>query len=161
MDPTAPCQRILFVCLGNICRSPLAEGVFREHLRRARLTDHFAHDSAGTGHWHVGSPPDARAIECAKHHGIDISDLRARQLTPQDFLEFDSILGMDRENLQSLAARQPTHKRAQVRLFRDFDPKGSGEVPDPYSGGPQHFERVFEMIERTTRQLLTALRASP
>jgi protein-tyrosine phosphatase len=147
--------RVLFVCLGNICRSPLAEGAFRHALAKHpsnELRRVVRHDSAGTGPWHVGAPPDPRAIRIAKDHGVDIADLRGRQVTP--------VLAMDRHNLEELeeleALASPLHT-ARVRLFRDYDPAGRGDVPDPYRGGPEEFERVFAMIDRTATALLDAI----
>jgi protein-tyrosine phosphatase len=155
-------MRVLFVCLGNICRSPMAEGVFRHHLRAADLADAFRHDSAGTGHWHVGSPPDHRAVATCRARGVTIDDLRARQVRPADFRDFDLILAMDRDNLTDLRALAFEHAArdaaTRVELFRSFDPQGEGDVPDPYSGGREGFERVFDMVDRTTANLLATLR---
>ncbi len=141
--------RVLFVCLGNICRSPTAEGVFRSMLS---AEDAIETDSAGTGGWHIGNPPDPRAIEAAAVRGIDISDLRARQATPDDFQRFDLILAMDRSNLSDLKAMRPDGARADLRLMlRD------AEVPDPYYEGG--FGPVFTMLEDASRTLLAELRA--
>lgn len=158
-SPTPKPERIsvLFVCLGNICRSPLAEGVFRDLVDRARLSDGFRIDSAGTGSWHVGSPPDARSVQVAAQHGLTL-DCSARRVTPADFREFDHIVAMDRSNLRDLkrmAAEQGSHSR--VVLLREFDPRGGGDVPDPYYGGANGFERVFRMIDRSCRALLEDL----
>ena len=148
---------VLFVCLGNICRSPLAEGAFREHLRKAGLDGRIAHDSAGTGHWHVGEPPDPRAVATAAARGVDISDLRARQIRIRDFEEFDRILAMDRTNLADLAALAQPSQRARIALFRGFDPRGAGDVPDPYGGGQKGFDLVFDMVDRTAAALVASL----
>ncbi len=153
---------VLFVCLGNICRSPLAEGAFRERLRKAGLVDSVVHDSAGTGAWHVGEPPDRRAIATARARGVDISDLRARQVRRADFSEFDLILAMDRTNLSDLRTLAPRGgaSRARVELFRSFDPELSGgtanssDVPDPYTGEREDFELVFDMVDRTAKALI-------
>jgi protein-tyrosine phosphatase len=141
--------RVLFVCLGNICRSPTAEGVFRSMLSAG---DAIETDSAGTGGWHIGNPPDPRAIEAAAARGIDISSLRARQATPDDFHRFDLILAMDRSNLADLEVIRPKDARADLRLMlRD------AEVPDPYYEGG--FGPVFTMLEDASRTLLAELRA--
>ena len=149
--------RVLFVCLGNICRSPLAEGVFR-HLAKARgLAGAYEVDSAGTGAWHVGEPPDPRSAEVARRHGVELAGA-ARQVVADDFERFDWILAMDRANLRDLAALRGANGRAQLRLFREFDPEGGErDVPDPYYGGPGGFEKVFEMVRRTSEALLEEL----
>ncbi|WP_041375727.1 low molecular weight protein-tyrosine-phosphatase [Polymorphum gilvum] len=145
---------VLFVCLGNICRSPLAEGVFRhvagQTLPGARLTI----DSAGTGAWHVGNPPDPRSIAVARRHGIDISDLRARQVTRADFERFDLILAMDGDNLDALRRAAPHATRAEIRRFLAAPPR---DVPDPYHGGPDRFAAVYRLIEEGARDLATRL----
>lgn len=149
---------VLFVCLGNICRSPLAEGVFR-HLVAARgLDDRFEIDSAGTGAWHVGERPDARSIQVAASHGVELPGT-ARQVTRDDLERFDVILAMDRENLHALRRMGPaTGARARIHLLREFDPDGGDdEVPDPYYGGPGGFEDVYQMVRRSCRVLLGKL----
>lgn len=152
-------MRILFVCLGNICRSPLAEGVFRHHVQAAGLAHRFAIASAGTGGWHVGEPPDPRTCASALERGIDIRHQRARQLQPGDLLRHDLILAMDRSNLRDVKKLDRKAELAHVRLFRDFDPEpGDGEVPDPYYGGEEGFRLVFEIVDRTSRALLEHLR---
>lgn len=150
---------VLFVCLGNICRSPLAEGVFKELLREEGLDDNFEVDSAGTGAWHVGESPDARASVVASRHGIEL-DSRARQVTPDDLERFDWVLAMDRDNLRELKRMADGRgEGAELRLFRDFDSEGTGEdVPDPYYGGPSGFENVFQMVRRSSEGLLDHLR---
>ena len=149
---------ILFVCLGNICRSPLAEGVFRSLVEEAGQSDRFEIDSAGTGAWHVGEPPDARAAMVANQHGVTL-ECRARQVTPEDFDRFDFVVAMDRENLrvlQRMAAESGSD--AEVRLLREFDPDQAGdEVPDPYYGGASGFETVYDIVSRSCRALLRRL----
>jgi protein-tyrosine phosphatase len=130
------------VCLGNICRSPTAEAVLRAKLDAAGLGGRVVVDSAGTGDWHVGSPPDARSQRHAAQRGYDLSALRGRQVAEDDFHRFDLILAMDEDNLADLQRLAPGgHKRAEVRLFAPT------EVPDPYSGGPEGFERVLDLVE--------------
>lgn len=150
---------VLFVCLGNICRSPLAEGIFLHLLREEDLEDAFHVDSAGTGSWHVGEPADARAREVAERNGISLPS-RARQVSASDLEEFAWVVAMDRSNLEALKALQAEHGGgARLALLRDFDPDpGDGEVPDPYFGGPRGFETVYEMVLRSSRGLLEAMR---
>lgn len=149
-------QRVLFVCLGNICRSPLAEGVFRQLCERHGAPVEV--ESAGTGAYHVGEAPDRRMRQTARRHGVDIEHLRARQAVAADFDRFDLILAMDRNNLQNLKAIAPTNARATLKLFRDFDPTpGDGDVPDPYYGSGDGFEHVYTIVERTSQALLRQL----
>ncbi|MGH7577989.1 MAG: low molecular weight protein-tyrosine-phosphatase [Longimicrobiales bacterium] len=163
--PATPERRIgvLFVCLGNICRSPLAEGVFRELIRRARLAERFHIASAGTSDYHTGESPDRRTAEVAQRRGI-VLDHAAAQIRPQDLDRFDYVLAMDRQNLsriQRLAGGRP--HRARVALLRTFeDDVGAGEleVPDPYFGGPRGFEDVHDMVERACTGLLEHIRRS-
>ena len=153
--------RILFVCLGNICRSPIAEGVFRHHIVRGGLTAHIEIASAGTGDWHVGKPPDARMCATALGRGVDISGQRARTLASARDLEgWDHILVMDRQNLANTRRLAQTEdQRARIALFRDFDPEPEdGEVPDPYYGAQADFDLVYEIVDRTGRALLEHLR---
>ncbi len=146
--------RVLFVCLGNICRSPLAEGVFRQLCADAGQAVEI--DSAGTGAYHVGEAPDRRMRQVARTHGIDIDNLRGRQVSRDDFRTFDLILAMDRSNLRNLEAMAPAGSHADVRLFRSFDPTpGDGDVPDPYYAGG--FDVVYTLVERTSRALLAHL----
>lgn len=135
-------RSVLFVCLGNICRSPLAEGIFRDLLQNAGFDRDFQVDSAGTGPWHVGNPPDPRSIEIAARHGIDISGQRARKIDVSDFEVFDAVLAMDRKNLAALKALSPA-AGAEIRLLFDAPPI---DVPDPFFGGPEGFEDVFDLI---------------
>lgn len=151
--------RILFVCLGNICRSPLAEGLFRHHVEAAGLSTYFEIDSAGTGGWHVGEPPDARMSATALSRGLDIRNLRARQIRPSDLQVHNLVLAMDRENLRNIKKLAGSSDASHVKLFRHFDPEpGTGEVPDPYYGGEEGFREVFEIVDRTSRALLEHLR---
>ncbi|MGO9514353.1 MAG: low molecular weight protein-tyrosine-phosphatase [Steroidobacteraceae bacterium] len=151
-------MRILFVCLGNICRSPTAEGVLK-HLLAAeapQLTVEI--DSAGTGDYHIGKPPDARAQRAAMQRGIDLSDLRARQVVPADFAHFDLILAMDRANLQALQAMRPRGSKARLRLFMEYAQSlGCLEVPDPYCGEAGDFERVLDLVTAASRGLIANL----
>jgi protein-tyrosine phosphatase len=154
--------RILFVCMGNICRSPTAEGVMRSLVRDAGLDDRIEIDSAGTGGWHAGEPPDARATEAARRRGIELAGA-ARQIAPEDFDRFDLLVALDRENLRGLLAVAPDEEAAEkVRLLREFDPEGDGEldVPDPYYGGERGFESVLDQVQAACRGLLGELRAA-
>lgn len=144
--------RVLFVCLGNICRSPTAEGILRGLMGDANVEV----DSAGTSNWHVGGPPDTRAQATALQRGYDLSGLRARQVTAQDFHDFDLILAMDRENLADLAALRPPNARARLELFLDYAPgQPLRDVPDPYYS--HGFDSVFELLEEASRGLLADL----
>jgi protein-tyrosine phosphatase len=158
--------RVLFVCLGNICRSPTAEGVMRELVRREGLEGAIAVESAGTGAWHVGSPPDARAAEAARARGVELSGT-ARQVRAQDFEDFDYLVALDAENLRALRSLAPGEdERAKVRLLREFDPASAGgaeeagdlDVPDPYYGGADGFDEVFELVRAACAGLLEQLR---
>lgn len=147
---------VLFVCLGNICRSPLAEGVFRHLLDEEGLADRFYVDSAGTGGWHVGESPDHRSMRSAATHGVTLTG-HSRQIQPEDFHRFDYIVAMDQSNLTHLQQyREGVGGEAALYLLREFDPEGGpgAEVPDPYYGGPNGFEEVFEMVDRSSRALL-------
>lgn len=152
---------VLFVCMGNICRSPTAESVFREHAVRAGLQDQLIVESAGIGDWHVGQPPDARAIAHARRRGYDLSCLRARQVVHEDFTRFDWILAMDLRNLRALQAMRPADYTGHLGLFLELAPElGMREVPDPYFGGADGFETVLELTERASRTLLARIVAS-
>ena len=153
--------RVLFVCLGNICRSPLAEGVFRDKVEAAGLSDRIEIDSAGTGAWHAGEPPDRRMIATAKGHGVDIAQQRARQFVDTDLADYDHILAMDKSNLHDILYLDGGQDFGQrVTLFRQWDPEpGTYEVPDPYYGGPEGFEEVYRMVDRTSENLLAGLKA--
>ena len=148
---------VLFVCLGNICRSPLAEGVFRSHVNAARLENRFTIDSAGCGGWHSGELPDKRSIATAAHHGIDISDQRARQIHLDDFDRFDLILGLDRDNVRHLEAMRPEGAQASVMLYLEEALGIKKDVPDPYYGGHSHFEEVYQLCDKASAGLLKAL----
>jgi protein-tyrosine phosphatase len=151
--------RVLFVCLGNICRSPTAEGVFRARVARAGLARVIATDSAGTHDYHVGDPPDPRAKAAARRRGVDISDLRGRQVVREDFARFDYLLAMDRSNLRHLARLCPKGAESRLRLFLEFAPgAGIDEVPDPYYGGADGFEHVLDLAEAAAEGLLAHIR---
>jgi protein-tyrosine phosphatase len=154
--------RLLFVCMGNICRSPTAEGVMRALLREEGLQDVVQVDSAGTGSWHVGDPPDARATAAARARGVTLAGV-ARQVTREDFDDYDLILAADRLNLRELRALVPPDARAELHLLREFDPAADGvdlDVPDPYYGGDDGFERVLDLVEAACRGLIVHLRAA-
>jgi len=150
--------RILFVCLGNICRSPMAEGAFRHLVEERGAADGFEIDSAGTGAWHVGEPPDARAASTALLRGVDISGLSARKVTAQDFERFDYILAMDMENHMNLMRMAPAAHKRKVKLFLEYAPdQPEQEVPDPYYGGQNGFEHVLDLVESASHGLLAQL----
>ena len=144
-----PRVRLLLVCLGNICRSPMAEGILRDRIAASPLAGRVELDSAGTGDWHVDQPPDRRAIAQARSAGVDIAGLRGRQVTPGDFRRFDWLLCADRENLRDLRAMAPPGTADRARLLLDWaGVPGDGEIPDPYTGGPGHFEHVWRLLEQ-------------
>jgi protein-tyrosine phosphatase len=151
---------VLFVCLGNICRSPLAEGLFRSQVDAAGLTEHFDIDSAGTSSYHAGDPPDPRTSSVARARGVELAG-QSRQLKFADLERFDYVLVMDEEN-HSAVKRLAREKapRASIHRLREFDPESNGDldVPDPYYGGERGFENVHDMVERATRALLEHLR---
>ena len=149
--------RVLFVCMGNICRSPLAQGVFEDVLRREGLEGEVSVDSAGTGAWHVGSPPDERALSAASLRGVDISSQRARRIKPEDCRNFDYVLTMDEENYRAVAGL--CRGSAVVRPFLDFATDSpETAVPDPYYGGPDGFEHVLDLVEEASEGLLEDIR---
>lgn len=150
-------KSILFVCLGNICRSPLAEGVFRAVVSERGLVDGFTLDSAGTGGWHLGSAPDPRSMAVAAAHGIDISMQKARKIVPADFQRFDLILGMDRSNVDDLIAIAPAQTHGRIHLFLDFAAGENGDIPDPYYGGEDGFMTVYRMIRNASELLADTL----
>lgn len=152
-------HRLLFVCMGNICRSPTAEGVFRAFLSEHAPDLKIHVDSAGTHAYHSGEPPDARARRAANHRGIDLSDLRARRVADEDFEKFDLILAMDLLNLETLRDRCPTEYQGRLHLLLDFAQQASvQEVPDPYYGGLHGFERVLDLVQEASIGLLEHLR---
>ncbi|MBB3542743.1 MULTISPECIES: low molecular weight protein-tyrosine-phosphatase [unclassified Rhizobium] len=146
---------ILFVCMGNICRSPLAEGIFSHLVEEAGFAGRFEIDSAGTGSWHQGDHPDRHSITTARGHGIDISRQRARQITMEDFGHFDLILAMDQENLSELRRRHP--EAMNVHLFGDIALETGEDIPDPYYGGADDFELVYARLFTGCRKLLEGL----
>jgi len=156
-----PDAAVLFVCLGNICRSPTAEGVFRTAVERAGLAHRIKAESAGLGDWHVGSPPDRRAIQAARRRGYDLTTLRGRQIDVADFRRFGWILAMDEANMRALTAMRPPEFGGHLGLLLDFAPElGVREVPDPYYGGPDGFDRVLDLVEASTTRLLARLQAT-
>lgn len=151
--------KVLFVCMGNICRSPTAEGVFRHLVKQEGHSDWIKTDSAGTHAYHVGEQPDRRAQQTARGRGIDLSDLRARKAIENDFHEFDYILAMDDDNYQLLAEICPVGHEEKLSLFLEFSKDYSeSQVPDPYYGGDQGFEHVFDLVESASRGLLETIK---
>ncbi|WP_240741735.1 low molecular weight phosphotyrosine protein phosphatase [Deinococcus sp. KSM4-11] len=154
-----PPLRVLALCLGNICRSPLAEVLLARELEAAGVPALV--DSAGTGDWHVGHPADPRSREVARRHGLTLAG-RARQLTASDFSTQDVILGMDAQNVAEARRLAPPGARAQILLMRDFDPQApDADVPDPYYGGPDGFEEVYAMLERSARSFAAQMALRP
>ncbi|MDR9750442.1 low molecular weight protein-tyrosine-phosphatase [Pseudomonas sp. SZMC_28357] len=151
-------MRVLFVCLGNICRSPTAEGVLRHKLREAGLSEQVEVASAGTGDWHVGNPPDKRSQSAAKRRGYDLSAQRAQQVSRADFAAYDLILAMDNSNLRNLKALQPATGKAELDLFLRRYAGEVDEVPDPYYDGEHGFEHVLDLIERASDLLVIELK---
>ena len=153
-------NRILFICMGNICRSPTAEGVFRQQVEKLGLSEHFEIDSAGTGDWHVGLPPDSRAQQAARERNIDLSGLRARQVESRDLEYYDLVIAMDSDNRERLMGMAGDRHRHKVKLLLEYsDNPGDMEVPDPYYGGEHGFDLVLDLIEEACNQLLDSLRA--
>ena len=150
--------RILFVCMGNICRSPTAEGVFRHYVSEAGLAELIEIDSAGTHAYHVGEPPDKRAQQAAARRGFSLEDIRARRVAPEDFERFHHIIAMDQDNLVMLQEQAEAGQREKIRLFLEFASGPETEVPDPYYGGATGFERVLDLVEDASRGLLDMLR---
>ncbi len=152
-------KKILFVCMGNICRSPTAEAVFRHYVEQAGLGEQIHIDSAGTHDYHVGEAPDRRARQAAQQRGYDMSALRGRQVGPEDFSRFDYVLAMDRSNLANLERLRPPGAQSFLGLFLDFARShAEREVPDPYYGGADGFEYVLNMVEDAAEGLLIHLR---
>ncbi|WP_142850562.1 low molecular weight protein-tyrosine-phosphatase [Telmatospirillum sp. J64-1] len=151
--------KVLFVCTGNICRSPTAEGVFRHLVAQAGLSGRIAADSAATHDYHIGAPPDPRTCRAALERGVDLRDLRARQVSADDFLEFDMVLAMDEGHHRLLSRLCPPGFENRLAMFMDFAPHlGVSEVPDPYYGGPDGFETVLDLVEAASRGLLDHIR---
>ncbi len=150
---------VLFVCMGNICRSPTAEGAFRHLVHQQELDRHIKTDSAGTHAYHTGERPDRRAQQIALSRGLDISDLRARKVKQADFKKFHYVIAMDQANYQELAELTPEGHEDRLRLFLDFAPNlKESEIPDPYYGGPKGFEYVFDLVEEASQGLLDEIR---
>jgi protein-tyrosine phosphatase len=151
--------RVLFVCMGNICRSPTAEGVMRSAVVQAGLAERIEVDSAGTHDYHVGEAPDRRAAKAAARRGYDISGLRGRQVGDEDFIRFDLILAMDRDNLAVLMRSCPAEMQHKLQLLLSYAERfDEDEVPDPYYGGDAGFERVLDLVEDAAQGLIAALR---
>jgi protein-tyrosine phosphatase len=148
---------VLFVCMGNICRSPTAEGVFRHFVNEAGLDDQIITDSAGTHAFHIGEPPDRRAAAAAERRGISLTGIQARRVSESDFEGFDYVIAMDEDNERRLLEQAPDEHREKVRLFLSFAAVDETEVPDPYYGGAAGFERVLDLVEEASRGLLETL----
>ena len=151
---------VLFVCMGNICRSPTAEGVFRHFVGEAGLSDSIEVDSAGTHAYHTNEPADRRAQAAAERRGYSMSDIRARRVAEHDFERFDYIVAMDKDNLAMLIEQADAEHHEKIRLFLEFSTAQETEVPDPYYGGAAGFERVLDLVEEASRGLLETLRQS-
>ena len=149
---------ILMVCLGNICRSPMAEGILRLRLEEAGLGNRVRVDSAATGTSHIGHPPDERAIACAARNGVDISDQRARRLVAEDFDEFDVVLCADRTILHDARIRKPRTAHAQVELMLEWSGAGKKDVPDPYYGSQRDFDQAWKLVEKVAAGVVERVR---
>jgi protein-tyrosine phosphatase len=159
--PDAATHAVLFVCMGNICRSPTAEGVFRAAVNRRGLAERVHVDSAGTGDWHVGDPPDRRAIQAARRRGYDLTALRARQVEPADFERFGWIMAMDATNLRALQAMRPPGYAGHLGLLLELVPDCAvRDVPDPYYGGADGFETVLDLVETASAALVERIAAT-
>ena len=153
-------MKLLVVCLGNICRSPMAEGALQARLAASPLAGRVQVDSAGTGGWHAGEPPDRRAIACARGHGVDIAGQRARQLHVADFEAFDWILCADRANVRDVLRLAPAARRERVALLLEWAGiRAGGEVPDPYTGGQEDFQRVWRLVDSAAQAVVARLAA--
>ena len=153
-------MKLLVVCLGNICRSPMAEGALRARLQDSPLAGQVQVDSAGTGDWHAGEPPDRRAIACARGFGVDIGMQRARQLRTRDFQDFDWLLCADRANVRDVLQRAPAGQAGKVALLLDWaGVQPGGEVPDPYTGGPEDFRQVWRLVDSAAQAVVSRLAA--
>ncbi len=153
--------KVMFVCLGNICRSPTAHGVFAAMVKSAGLSDQIVVDSCGTSGWHIGNPPDERSVAMAAERGFDLSVLRASQIQIQDFETFDYVLAMDEQNLLDLKAIAPADYAGHLDLLLNFDSSTEiGEVPDPYYGGEEGFVLAVELIEAACEELLKHIKAA-
>lgn len=151
--------KVLFVCTGNICRSPTGEGVFRHLLKEGGLDGHISTDSCGMEGWHVGKGPDSRSIQAARSRGFDISDLRARQIAPNDYHEFDLLLAMDKGHYQRMLDQAPDGTSDKIRMFLEpvAEAVGHLDVPDPYYGAADGFEHVLDLIEAGSRAWIDQL----
>lgn len=149
-------MKVLFVCLGNICRSPLAEAIFNDKIVKLGLQNSFFADSCGTSNYNIGDWPDPRTIRSASKHSIPINHF-ARQLTTNDLEEFDLILAMDKYNLGSILSRANSSNKNKIKLMRNYDPQGEGDVPDPYNGRESDFENVFQILDRSVEKLVNEL----
>ena len=157
MSETKEKTSVLFVCMGNICRSPTAEGVFRYHAEQAGVAERLDIDSAGTHAYHTGEPPDRRARAAAERRGMTLDNIYARRVATEDFERFDYIIAMDEDNLARLQDESPEEHRGKLRLFLEFGDGDEREVPDPYYGGAAGFERVLDLVEAASRGLLETL----
>lgn len=153
--------KVMFVCLGNICRSPTAHGIFAAMVQEAQLQERISIDSCGTSGWHIGNPPDPRSIAMAAARGVDLSNLKASQIQPEDFRNFDYILAMDHQNLVDLQSIAPANSTARVELLLALDEDSVvREVPDPYYGGEEGFALAVELIEAASAKLLSHIRST-
>lgn len=150
---------VLFVCMGNICRSPTAEGVFRHVVQESGLAENIRVDSAGTHAYHVGEPPDRRAQAAAGRRGFSLADIRARRVRETDYAEFDYVIAMDRLNLHMLMEQADEEFHDRLSLFLEYGSGDENEVPDPYYGGASGFERVLDLVEEASRRLLETIRS--
>ncbi len=151
-------MKVLFVCLGNICRSPLAEAVFNHKIKQLNLQHRISADSCGTGDYHIGDQPDPRTIKTAEKNGVEIWH-QARQLSVQDLTAFDFLFAMDEQNRRGILRLPDAHKQLhKIKLMREFDPQGPGDVPDPYYGTMHDFQQVFEMLDRTLDEFIESIK---